>query len=85
MIAQIAAVKHPERILSLTLLATSIIGSDDNTRDLPPMDERILTHHANGTHLDWTNENVVAEYLVSGTRLLCGSKRTFDEKESIIK
>lgn len=80
MIAQIAAVKHPERILTLTLLATSVIGSDNNTRDLPPMDERILTHHANGTHLDWTNENVVAEYLVSGSRLLCGSKRTFDEK-----
>lgn len=52
MIAQIAAVKHPERILTLTLLATSVIGSDNNTRDLPPMDERILTHHANGTHLD---------------------------------
>lgn len=43
------------------------------------MDERILTHHANDTHLDWTNENIVAEYLVSGSRLLCGSKRTFDE------
>lgn len=35
MIAQIAAVKHPERILALTLLATSVIGSDNNTRDLP--------------------------------------------------
>ena len=56
MIAQIAAVKHPERILTLTLLATSVIGSDNNTRNLPPMDERILTHHANGAHLDWTNK-----------------------------
>ena len=34
MIAQIA-VKHPERILALTLLATSVIGSDNNTRNLP--------------------------------------------------
>ncbi|MGE7881632.1 alpha/beta fold hydrolase [Bacillus sp. NPDC094077] len=78
MISQIAAVNHPERILTLTLLATSVIGSDNNTRDLPPMDERILIHHANGTNLDWTNQNAVAEYLVSGSRLLCGSKRTFD-------
>lgn len=79
MIAQIAAVKHPERILTLTLLATSVIGSDDNTRDLPPMDERILTHHVNGTSIDWANKNDVAEYLVSGSRLLCGSERIFDE------
>ena len=63
MIAQIAAVKHPERILTLTLLATSVMGSDENTRDLPPMDERILTHHVNGTSIDWANKNDV--YLVS--------------------
>lgn len=79
MIAQIAAVKHPERILTLTLLATSVIGSDNNTRDLPPMDERILIHHANGANLDWSNQNAVTEYLVTGSRLLCGSKRSFDE------
>lgn len=30
------------------------------------MDERILTHHVNGTSIDWTNKNDVAEYLVSG-------------------
>ncbi|HDR7707600.1 alpha/beta hydrolase [Bacillus sp. S70] len=79
MIAQIAAVKHPERILTLTLLATSVIGSDNNTRDLPPMDERILTHHVKSASIDWTNKNDVAEYLVSGSRLLCGSERIFDE------
>ena len=44
---------------------------DENTRDLPPMDERILTHHVNGTSIDWANKNDVAEYLVSGSRLLC--------------
>ena len=71
MIAQIAAVKHPERILTLTLLATSVIGSDNNTRDLPPMDERILKHHVKSASIDWTNKNDVAEYLVSGSRLLC--------------
>ena len=43
------------------------------------MDERILTHHVNGTSIDWANKNDVAEYLVSGSRLLCGSERIFDE------
>lgn len=83
MIAQIAAVKHPEKILSLTLLATSVIGSDNNTRDLPPMDERILTHHAIGANLDWTNKGVIAKYLVTGSRLLCGPKRIFDEARTL--
>ncbi|KFM98693.1 putative esterase [Bacillus clarus] len=82
MIAQIAAVKHPQRITTLTLLASSIIGSDDNTRDLPPIDERILTHHANGAKLDWTDKDSVAQYLVTGSRLLCGAKHKFDDERA---
>ena len=60
-----------------------MIGSDNNTRNLPPMDERILTHHANGTHLDWTNKNVISEYLISGYRLLCGSKNVHLMKQEL--
>ena len=43
------------------------------------MDERILKHHVKSASIDWTNKNDVAEYLVSGSRLLCGSERIFDE------
>lgn len=43
------------------------------------MDERILTHHVKSASIDWTNKNDVAEYLVSGSRLLC------DQNEYLMK
>ncbi len=80
MIAQIIAIKYPLRVLTLTLIASSIFGSDDNNRNLPPMDKSILDYHANAATLNWSDEESVANYLVAGSRLLCGSKHTFDEK-----
>jgi len=79
MIAQIIAVKEPSRVLSLTLIASSIFGSDDVDRNLPPMDQSILDYHANAANLNWSDEKSVADYLVAGSRLLCGSKHPFDE------
>lgn len=79
MIAQIIAVKYPQRVLSMTLIASSIFGSDDNDRGLPPMDKKILAYHADGAALDWSDEEAVAKYLVKGSSLLCGSKHDFDE------
>ena len=80
MIAQIIALRHPQRVLTITLIATSIFGSDENNRDLPPMDEKILAYHADGAALNWSDKEAVANYLVAGSSLLCGSKRKFDEK-----
>ncbi|MED1013451.1 alpha/beta hydrolase [Bacillus mycoides] len=82
MIAQIVALRNPQRILSITLIASSIFGSDDNNRNLPPIDEKILAYHANGAKLNWSDEESVANYLVAGSALLCGSKHKFDEKRA---
>ncbi|WP_438350629.1 alpha/beta fold hydrolase [Paenibacillus sp. FA6] len=82
MIAQIIVSRHPERVLTITLMMSSIFGSDDNDRDLPPMDEKILAYHANGGTLNWSDEESVANYLVAGSSLLCGSKHVFDEKRA---
>jgi len=82
MIAQIIAIRYPQRVLTVTLIASSIFESDDNSRDLPPMDERILAYHANGATLNWSDEEAVADYLVAGSALLCGSKHKFDEKRA---
>lgn len=82
MIAQIVALRNPQRILSITLIASSIFGSDDNNRNLPPIDEKILSYHANGAKLNWSDEESVANYLVAGSALLCGSKHKFDEKRA---
>ncbi|HBS46859.1 MAG TPA: alpha/beta hydrolase [Paenibacillus sp.] len=82
MIAQVLAIRHPQKVLTLTLIASSFFESDDNDRNLPPMDERILAFHADGATLDWTDEEAVADYLVSGSGILCGSKHKFDEKRA---
>ena len=79
MIAQIIAVRHPQRVLTITLIATTIFGSDDIDRGLPPMGEQILAHHADAATLDWLDEEAVATYLVNGSRLMCGAKHYFDE------
>ncbi|WP_289138972.1 alpha/beta fold hydrolase [uncultured Brevibacillus sp.] len=80
MIAQVIAIKHPQRMLTMTLIASSFFGSEDNTRNLPPMDERILAFHEKAGTLDWFDHDAVASYMVEGSRLLCGSKRKFDEE-----
>jgi pimeloyl-ACP methyl ester carboxylesterase len=82
MIAQVLAVRHPHKVLTLTLIASSIFESDDNDRNLPPMDERILAFHAGAATLDWSNEAEVADYLVSGSAILCGSKHKLDTKRA---
>lgn len=46
------------------------------------MDERILAFHADGATLDWSDEEAVADYMVAGSGILCGSKHKLDEKRA---
>jgi len=82
MIAQIMALRHSQRVLSITMISSGIFGSDNNNRNLPPMDEKILAYHANGATLNWSDKESVADYLVAGSALLCGSKHKFDKKRA---
>lgn len=80
MITQIVALRHPKRVLTLTLMMTSIFGSPNP--DLPSMDARILAYHAKAPTVNWFDEQSVANYMVRGWRLLAGSKHPFDEKRA---
>ncbi|MBD1372415.1 alpha/beta hydrolase [Hazenella sp. IB182357] len=80
MIAQVISYNHPNRILSMTLISSSLFGADENNRDLPEMDPRLLEYHTKGASLDWSNEDAVVDYLVEGARMLCGPSRVFDEE-----
>jgi pimeloyl-ACP methyl ester carboxylesterase len=82
MISQVVALRNPKRVLTITLMSSSLFGSDNNNRNLPPMDEKILAYHANAAELDWSNEKAVANYLVAGSKILCGSNHIFDEKRA---
>lgn len=76
LLTQIAALKYPDRIKTMTLIATGPFGPTDP--DIPAMDERIISFQARASETDWSDEDAVAQYLVGGAQLLSGSKRPYD-------
>jgi len=77
LIAQIASIKYPERIKTLTLFSTGPWGDSDPT--IPEMDTRVLNFHAKAGNVDWTNEDKVVEYMIEGASLMSGEKQ-FDQE-----
>lgn len=72
MIGQILALRYPERVFTLTLIASSVFGTV--MEKLPPMDQTILDHHAKSASIDWSNREAVIPYLAEGWKTLAGSK-----------
>ncbi|MEC0236372.1 alpha/beta hydrolase [Paenibacillus kribbensis] len=78
MLTQMIALRHPERVLTVTLVSTSNFAPD-----LPPMEERIMDYFSNVGAIDWTNEQSVVEFVIGRSRILVGSKHPFDENKII--
>jgi len=78
MIGQILALKYPERIDSLTLIASSVFGTE--AEKLPPMDQRILDYHTKSTSIDWSNQEATVHYLAGGWKTLSGTKPYEEER-----
>lgn len=72
LITQIAALKYPDRVQSLTLLATGPWGASDPS--IPEMDPRIVAFQARAGRLDWTDEEAVVAFLLEGSALTAGRK-----------
>lgn len=79
MLAQIVAIRNPERVKTITLIASGIW---DDKPELPTIDPAVLEYHAIAGTLDWTNEQDVIQYLAGGWRILNGSRHPFDEKRT---
>jgi pimeloyl-ACP methyl ester carboxylesterase len=79
MIAQLVALKYPERAISMTIMMSKPFASTNS--DVPTIEnEEFLSYFATGTTLDWANEAVVIDYTVELWRLTsAGSKHPFDE------
>ncbi|KAF0820940.1 Hydrolase, alpha/beta fold family [Bacillus sp. ZZV12-4809] len=69
---QILALRHPERVLTLTLIASSVFGTV--MEKLPPMDQSILDYHAKSASIDWSDRDAVISFLAGGWKTLAGSK-----------
>jgi len=80
MIAQLVALRNPERVLSVTLIASSVW---DDRPDLPPISEKIMNHLAQASTVDWTDRKAAVRSMVDGWRLLNGSKYPFDEARAV--
>jgi pimeloyl-ACP methyl ester carboxylesterase len=74
-LAQVLALDHPERVASLTLVATSPAGPD---RDLPPMTDEASAAFAAIAEPDWSDRAAVIEYLTEQWRAGASRSRPFD-------
>jgi pimeloyl-ACP methyl ester carboxylesterase len=64
-LAQVAALRSPERIASLTLVATS---PEPRADDLPPTTERLRAHWDAAVAPDWADRAAVVNYVVAQDR-----------------
>ncbi|MBD2778084.1 alpha/beta fold hydrolase [Iningainema tapete] len=76
-LAQLMALKHPQRVKSLTLIASERLAETDPT--MQGIDPSVLEYHAKASKLDWANREAVIEYQIGAWRLISGSAHPFDE------
>lgn len=78
MIAQIVAVKVPQRVRSLALLSTSPWA---DIPDLPGIEKSVMEELGKAANLDWTNRDAYIKYFTSNLRVQAGGARyPFDEE-----
>jgi pimeloyl-ACP methyl ester carboxylesterase len=76
-ISQLAALKHPERVASLTAMSTSPVGMD--TSNLPQTSEAYTEHAAEAENVDWSDRSQVIEFMVKDSRMIAGTAHPYDE------
>ena len=76
MIAQLAALKHPGRVVSVTAISTSPIGTD--TSHLPQMTKAFQEHLAKADGMDWSDRAQVIGFMIADARMLAGTAHPHD-------
>jgi pimeloyl-ACP methyl ester carboxylesterase len=77
-ISQLMALDHPDRVASLTLIATSPARPGPDDPDLPAMSDETGAEFA-VAEPDWSDRAAVTDYLVHLARVSAGRSRPFDE------
>ena len=78
MIAQRLALKHPSRVITLTVISSSPVGID--TSHLPGTTEAYMEHSADGAKVDWSNREQVVGFVVKDAHAIASTAHPFDEK-----
>lgn len=78
MIAQLLALKHPERLQRMVLMISGPVAVEADVA-LPPIEQKVLNHHANAGSIDWGNEKNAVDFMINGWRVTAGTRHPFDE------
>ncbi|MBA1141180.1 alpha/beta fold hydrolase [Mesorhizobium neociceri] len=78
MIAQRLAVKHPSRVITLTVISSSPVGID--TSHLPGTTAAYMEHSAAGAKVDWSDRDQVVGFVVKDAHAIASTAHPFDEK-----
>ena len=78
MIAQRMALRHPSRVITLTVISSSPVGID--TSHLPGTTEAYMEHSADGAKVDWSDREQVVGFVVKDTHAIASTAHPFDEK-----
>lgn len=70
MVAQVAALDHPDVISALTLASTRPVAPGPVDDDLPDHDQTVMTAVFSRPQPDWTDRRAVAEYAAEGAAIL---------------
>jgi pimeloyl-ACP methyl ester carboxylesterase len=77
-VSQLVALDHPDRVASLTLIATSPARPGPDDPDLPAMSAETRAQFS-VDEPDWSDRAAVTDYLVHLARVSAGRSRPFDE------
>jgi pimeloyl-ACP methyl ester carboxylesterase len=77
-LAQVMALDHPDRVASLTLIATSPAGPGEP--DLPPMSDEARAAFGVIAEPDWSDRAAVIDHLTELSRACASRSRPFDEQ-----
>lgn len=75
-LAQLLALDHADRLLSLVLISTS--SAVPGNRELPPPTEEFM-RFVSSAQVEWSDAESVIDYLVAYALVLSGGRRPFDE------
>lgn len=78
MLAQMIALRHEDRVLSLTL-----ISSSNWAPELPPMEEKVGEFFGKAGEVEWSSEPSVIDFAIGREKVLIGSKHELDEERVI--
>ena len=78
-LAQLVALDHPDRTITLTLISTTFAVSTPCGRDLPGPTREFI-RFVQAAHPDWTDNDSVVDHLVGYAEMLTGGRRQFPER-----